>query len=150
MQASFQRLFPNISNPHKFGFSCLILENNVLMHQCAISAKDIKINSLSHPSPSTFVVGQNVEGGQTARVSCYKNSILKIQRSKLFGWYHLHDCAMAHQRYIFQGSEGRYPLKEEVKVDDGLRKLAFLKPNIKLDNGSEWDISLRSHFLSCV
>jgi len=49
----------------------------------------------------------------------------------------LHDCAMAHQRYIFQGSEGRYPLKEEVKVDDGLRKLAFLKSNIKLDNGSE-------------
>jgi len=49
----------------------------------------------------------------------------------------LHDCAMAHQRYIFQGSEGRYPLKEEVKVDDGLRKLAFLKTNIKLDNGSE-------------
>jgi hypothetical protein len=44
---------------------------------------------------------------------------------------------MAHQRYIFQGSEGRYPLKEEVKVDDGLRKLAFLKPNIKLDNASE-------------
>jgi hypothetical protein len=44
---------------------------------------------------------------------------------------------MAHQRYIFQGSEGRYSLKEEVKVDDGLRKLAFLKPNIKLDNGSE-------------
>jgi hypothetical protein len=45
---------------------------------------------------------------------------------------------MAHQRYIFQGSEGRYPLKEEeVKVDDGLRKLAFLKPNIKLGNGSE-------------
>ena len=59
----------------------------------------------------------------------------------------MHDCAMAHQRYIFQGSEGRYPLKEEVKVDDGLRKLAFLKPNIKLDNGSERDISLRSHFL---
>ena len=29
-------------------------------------------------NPSTFVVGQNVEGGQTARVSCYKNSILKI------------------------------------------------------------------------
>jgi len=27
------------------------LENKVLMHQCAISAKDIKINSLSHPSP---------------------------------------------------------------------------------------------------
>ena len=39
---------------------------------------------------------------------------------------------MAHQRYIFQGSEGRYPLKEDVKVDDGLRKLAFLKPNINL------------------
>jgi hypothetical protein len=45
--------------------------------------------------------------------------------------------APAHQHFIFQGSEGRYPLKEEVKVDDGLRKLAFLKPNIKLDNGSE-------------
>ena len=57
MQASFQRLFPNISNPHKFGHSCSILENNVLMHQCAISAKDIKINSLSHPSP----VGKEVK-----------------------------------------------------------------------------------------
>ena len=65
MQASFQRLFPNISNPHKFGHSCSILENNVLMHQCAISAKDIKINSLSHPSivftPSSF---SPVPGGQ--------------------------------------------------------------------------------------
>ena len=47
MQASFQRLFPNISNPHKFGFSCLILENKVLMHQCAISAKDINLTTLN-------------------------------------------------------------------------------------------------------
>ena len=40
-------------------------ENKVLMHQCAISAKDIKINSLSHPSivftPSSF---SPVPGGQ--------------------------------------------------------------------------------------
>jgi hypothetical protein len=32
---------------------------------------------------------------------------------------------MAHQRFIFQGSEERCPLKEDVKVDDGFGKLAF-------------------------
>ena len=36
---------------------------------------------------------------------------------------------MAHQRFIFQGSEERCPLKEDVKVDDGFGKLAFLKKN---------------------
>ena len=52
--------------------------------------------------------------------------------------YTLENKVLMHQCYIFQGSEARYPLKEEeVKVDDGLRKLAFLKPNIKLDNSSE-------------
>jgi hypothetical protein len=44
---------------------------------------------------------------------------------------------MAHQRFIFQESECWYPLKEDVKVDDGFGKLAFWKPNIKLDTGSE-------------
>jgi len=32
---------------------------------------------------------------------------------------------MAHQRFIFQESEYRYPLKEDDKVDDGFGKLAF-------------------------
>ena len=30
---------------------------------------------------------------------------------------------MAHQRFIFQGSEERCPLKEDVKVDDGFESL---------------------------
>ena len=33
--------FTQISLPHKFGLSCLSLENYVPMHQCAISANDI-------------------------------------------------------------------------------------------------------------
>ena len=57
---------------------------------------------------------------------------------------------MAHQRLIFQGSEERCPLEEDVKVDDGFGKLAFWKPNIKLDTGSEWAISLHSHFLNIL
>ena len=35
--------FTQIFLPHKFGLSCLSLENYVLMHQCAISAKDINL-----------------------------------------------------------------------------------------------------------
>ena len=76
-----------------------------------------------------------------------QSSNIKIQS---VGWYHLHDCAMAHQRFIFQGSEERCPLKEDVKVDDGFGKLAFWKPNIKLDTGSEWVTSLPSHFLNIL
>ena len=102
-----------------------------------VRAMKARFKEASPVLPSTFVVGQNVEGGQTARVSCYKSSMFKPQTSKLLVDIICTYCAMAHQRYIFKGSEGRYPLKEEVKVDDGLRTLAFLKPNIKLDNGSE-------------
>ena len=54
---------------------------------------------------------------------------------------------MAHQRFIFQGSECRCHLKEDVKVDDDLGKLAIWKPNIKLDTGSEWATCIYSHFL---
>ena len=39
---------------------------------------------------------------------------------------------MAHQRFIFQESECWCPLKEDVKVDDGLGKLAFWKPKSNL------------------
>ena len=39
---------------------------------------------------------------------------------------------MAHQRFIFQESECWCPLKEDVKVDDGLEKLAFWKPKSNL------------------
>ena len=57
---------------------------------------------------------------------------------------------MAHQRLIFQGSEESCPLKEDVKVDDGFGKLAFWKPNIKLDTGSEWATRIHSHFLNIL
>ena len=73
-----------------------------------------------------------------------QSSNIKIQS---VGWYHLHDCAMAHQRFIFQESECWCPLKEDVKVDDGLGKLAFWKPIIKLDTSSEWATCIYSHFL---
>ena len=76
-----------------------------------------------------------------------QSSNIKIQS---VGWYHLHDCAMAHQRFIFQESEYRYPLKEDDKVDDGFGKLAFWKPNFKLNTGSEWAISIHSHFLNIL
>ena len=71
----------------------------------------------------------------------------RVDAVKAADWYPLHDCAMAHQRFIFQESECMCPLKEDVKVDDGLGKLAFWKPNIKLATGSEWATSIHSHFL---
>ena len=58
-----------------------------------------------------------------------QSSNIKIQS---VDWYHLHDCAMVHQHFIFQESECWCPLKEDVKVDDGLGKLAFWKPKSNL------------------
>ena len=75
---------------------------------------------------------------------------LQILSTLYVDWYHLHDCAMAHQRFIFQESECWCPLKEDVKVDDGFGKLAFWKPKIKLDTGSERAIRLHSHFLNIL
>ena len=102
------------------------------------------------PSVPPFPGDRNPSGEGSTNCLRFLLNLMNVQSSNIkiqsLGWYHLHDCAMAHQRYIFQGS----PLMGEVKVDDGFGKLAFWKPNIKLDIGSEWAISLHSHFLNIL
>ena len=72
---------------------------------------------------------------------------LQILSTLYVDWYHLHDCAMAHQRIIFQESECRCPLKEDVKVDDGFGKLAFWKPKSNLTQAQNELPAFTSHFL---
>ena len=85
---AFNGFQPNLSNPHKFGHSCSILENNVLMHQCAIAQRISK----QKPSP----------------IPSAKQTSLLNQRSLPVGsvidkWVDIfcRYCAIAHQRLIF-------------------------------------------------